>query len=134
MISAVVFSQASMTDKTYDKLQQYAEEISNGKKADIPDEVKIEKTENSYSIDKYSSQFDYIISNRTKKTIGIFITCVQERSQYDEYRYLILPFNNADKLSEYAKKKGQLVYSTEEFLDMATSYMLSKFIGISNNN
>ena len=134
LVSGVIFSQASMTDETFDKLQQYAEQLNDGKKADIPGEVKIEETKNRYSTEGFSCQFDHIIDDRSKKTIGLFITCIQKRSQYDEYQYLILPFDNTDKLDEYMKKKKGLVYSMEEFLDKATSYMLTKFSDKLNNN
>ena len=133
-ISNIVFSQASMTDETFDELQQYVEKLSNGKKADIPGKVKIEETDDLYSTEEFSCQFDHIINDRSKKTIGLFITCIQKRSQYDEYQYLILPFNNMDKLDEYIKNKKGLVYSMEEFLDKATSLMLTKFSGQLNNN
>jgi hypothetical protein len=134
LFSGVVFSQASMTDETFDELQQYAEKLSDGENVDIPGKVKIEKTKHRYSTEGFSCQFDHIVDDQSKKTIGLFITCIQKRSQYDEYQYLILPFNNSDKLDVYMKKKKGLVYSMEEFVDKATSYMLTKFSGQLNNN
>ena len=134
LISGVIFSQVNMTDETFDELQQYAEKLNDGKKADVPGEVKIEETKHRYSTEGFSCQFDHIINDQTKKTIGLFITCIQKRSQYDEYSYLILPFNNSEKLDEYMKEKKGLVYSMEEFVDKATSYMLTKFSGQLNNN
>ena len=128
IISTVVFSQANMTDQTYDELRQYSEKLSDGKDVNIPDGVKIEKTDNRYSRGNYTCQFDYIVDNRTEKTTGIFITCIQERSQYDKYEYLILPFNNTDKLDAYIKQKKKLVYSMEEFLDKSTSYKFTKYV------
>ena len=134
LFSGFAFSQASMTDETFDELQQYAEKLSDGENVDIPGKVKIEKTKHRYSTEGFSCQFDHIIDNRSKKIIGLLITCIQKRSQYDEYQYLILPFNNTDKLNEYMKKKKGLVYSMEEFVDKATSYMLTQFSDQLNNN
>ena len=134
LFTSVVFSQASMTDETFDELQQYAEKLTDGKDADVPDKIKIEKTDFSYAKEGFSCQFDHIINKRSKVTIGLFITCVQKRSQYDEYQYLVLPFNNANKLDEYMKDKKSLVYSMEEFIDKATSYMLTKSSDQLNND
>ncbi len=133
LFTSVVFSQASMTDETFDELQQYAEKLTDGKDADVPDKIKIEKTDFGYAKEGFSCQFDHIINKRSKVTIGLFITCVQKRSQYDEYQYLVLPFNNANKLDEYMKDKKSLVYSMEEFVDKATSYMLTQFSDELNN-
>ena len=126
LFTSVVFSQASMTDETFDELQQYAEKLTDGKDADVPDKIKVEKTDFSYAKEGFSCQFDHIINKRSKETIGLFITCIQKRSQYDEYQYLVLHFNNANKLDEYMKDKKSLVYSMEEFVDKATSYMLTQ--------
>lgn len=133
LFTNIMFSQASMTDETFDELHQYATELNNGKKVDAPDKVRIKKTEHRYSTEGFSCQFDRIIDDRSKETIGLFITCIQNRSQYDEYQYLILPFNNTDKLDLYMKEKKGLVYSMEEFLDKATSYMLTQFSDQLNN-
>jgi len=126
IISSAAFSQVSMSDETYDKLNNYKEELAKNRDAEKPDDFNFKKIGTWYCREKYDYQFDYIINNQTDEKIGIFITCIKEKNNADKYRYLILPFGNENLFNLFLRDKDNLGMSMEMFLDKGIAYVLSK--------
>ena len=133
MISSIVISQVSMSDETYDKLNNYKEELAENKDAKKPDDFSFKEIETWYCREKYNYQFNYIINNQTNEKIGIFITCIKEKNNADKYRYLILPFGNKNLFNLFLRDKAGLGISMGMYLDKGIAFVLSK-VGNQVNN
>lgn len=127
LVTVAGFSQASMTEEAFEKLDHYREKLTEDQKTPKPNRFSFEKIETWYCREKYNYRFDYIIDNSMKETIGIFITCVKEKNKDDKYRYLILPFGNDNLFNLFLRDKESLGLSMEENVDSGISHVLTKF-------